>query len=144
MRTIPWFYRQTRRGKYRLDEGVAFLQCPQDFENVDQEDFLGNRNSIFFKAIQKGRDGLDSCAFAGTNAVFLLKALHSIGGVPYGTVTEDAWGKGFYSASPSFVQVSLTYLSAQPAFCCIKRGTDLIISKRSSRLDWLQRPLLSL
>eukprot|EP01102_Stenamoeba_stenopodia_P015194 TRINITY_DN5156_c0_g1_i2.p1 TRINITY_DN5156_c0_g1~~TRINITY_DN5156_c0_g1_i2.p1 ORF type:complete len:1058 (+),score=261.33 TRINITY_DN5156_c0_g1_i2:293-3466(+) len=91
MRTVPWFFRQTKKARYRLDEGVAFVQCPQDFENVDTADFLGNRNSIFFKAIQKGRDGHDSCAFAGTNAMFLLKAIHSIGGIPYGTVTEDAY-----------------------------------------------------
>lgn len=54
------------------------------------------------KGIQVGRDGFDLCAFAGmgastivdittgTNAVFRLQSLHTVNGLPYGSLTEDA------------------------------------------------------
>lgn len=53
-------------------------------------DPLGAANSMFFLAIQVGRNGFFSSAFAGTNVVFLREALDEVGGLAYGTVTEDS------------------------------------------------------
>ncbi|CAI5718356.1 unnamed protein product [Hyaloperonospora brassicae] len=39
----------------------------------------------------RGRDGFDSDAFAGSNAVFCRQAFDSIGGIQYGTPSEDAF-----------------------------------------------------
>ena len=41
--------------------------------------------------MQRGRDGFDSAAFAGTNAVFRRLAFDSISGIQYGTQTDDAF-----------------------------------------------------
>ena len=52
---------------------------------------MTDKNTIFFDAVQCGRDGFESAAFAGTNAVFRRQAFDSIGGIQYGTQTEDAY-----------------------------------------------------
>ena len=54
-------------------------------------DRCGHKNAILFDAVQRGRDGFDSAAFAGTNAVFCREAFDSIGGIEYVTQTEDAF-----------------------------------------------------
>jgi cellulose synthase (UDP-forming) len=94
LRTLPFFYYYHESSKrYEVNKGVAFLQSPQFFKDTTiagESDFLGGRNSVFFQGIQHGRDGYDLCSFAGTNAIFRLPALHTIGGVPYGSLTEDA------------------------------------------------------
>ena len=41
--------------------------------------------------MQRGRDGFDSAAFAGANAVFRRQAFDSIGSIQYGTQTDDAF-----------------------------------------------------
>jgi len=94
LRTLPWFYGLDGNGKYHLNKGIAFVQTPQFFHkstSSNDEDVLDGSNSIFFQGIQVGRDGWDLCAFAGTNAIFRLLALKSIGGIPYNSVTEDAY-----------------------------------------------------
>ena len=98
MRTLPFFYngrfsQQSNSTVYDLNTLVSFIQTPQHFTTdtlAPVLDYLASKNSIFFQAIQKGRDGFNSCAFAGTNAVFRVGALYGIGGMPYGSVTEDA------------------------------------------------------
>nr|AFB20351.1 cellulose synthase 3 [Bremia lactucae] len=74
---------------------VSYVQTPQYFEDTPQltimGDPCGHKNTIFFDAVQCGRDGFDSAAFAGTNAVFRRQAFDSIGGICYGTQTEDAY-----------------------------------------------------
>lgn len=98
--SLSWFF--DSEGDF--DTGVGFLQTPQCFHNVvveenDWDDILAARNSIFFFAIQSGRDGFESCAFAGTNAIFSRKALLAVHGVPYGSMTEDALlGKKLHDA----------------------------------------------
>ena len=54
-------------------------------------DQRGHRNAILFDAVQRGRDGIDSAAFAGSNAVLCCRAFDSIGGIQYGAQTEDAF-----------------------------------------------------
>nr|AFB77612.1 cellulose synthase 3 [Albugo candida] len=74
---------------------VAYVQTPQYFQDTPQLSIMGDpcghKNTIFFDAVQCGRDGFDSAAFAGTNAVFRRQAFDSIGGIQYGTQTEDAF-----------------------------------------------------
>ena len=93
-RTLPFFFTYNEAtGRYYYNKRVSFVQTPQHFTEVTTGknfDHLASKNSIFFQAIQKGRDGFKSCAFAGTNAVFRVGALYGIGGMPYGSVTEDA------------------------------------------------------
>ena len=93
IRTLPFFYME-RNNTLQIHKRVGYVQTPQFFTEETLApvlDYLASKNSIFFQAIQKGRDGFDACAFAGTNAVFRAGAIKAIGGFPYGSVTEDAY-----------------------------------------------------
>jgi len=94
VRTVPWFYYYNElERKYKMNHAMSFVQSPQFFKDNtigEGHDFLGGRNGVFFQGIQVGRDGFDLCAFAGTNAIFRLRAMHTVGGLPYGSLTEDA------------------------------------------------------
>jgi cellulose synthase (UDP-forming) len=82
---------------------IGFVQTPQYFEDCPQitlmGDPCGHKNTCFFDAVMCGRDGFDSAAFAGTNAVFRRQAFDSIGGIQYGTQTEDAYTGNVLQAS---------------------------------------------
>ncbi|RLN85200.1 hypothetical protein BBJ28_00017752 [Nothophytophthora sp. Chile5] len=76
------------------DNAVGFVQTPQYFRDCVQlqiGDPLGHRNATFYDAIQTGQDGYDCASFAGTNALIRREALDSIGGIQYGTLTEDCY-----------------------------------------------------
>ncbi|DBA03012.1 TPA: hypothetical protein N0F65_003200 [Lagenidium giganteum] len=76
------------------DNAVAFVQTPQYFRDCVQlqiGDPLGHRNATFYDAIQTGQDGYNCASFAGTNAMFRREALDSIGGIQYGSLTEDCY-----------------------------------------------------
>ncbi|TYZ59301.1 hypothetical protein PybrP1_001180 [[Pythium] brassicae (nom. inval.)] len=76
------------------DNATAFVQTPQYFRDCIQlqiGDPLGHRNATFYDAIQTGQDGYDCSSFAGTNAMFRREALDSIGGIQYGSLTEDCY-----------------------------------------------------
>ncbi|KDO28352.1 hypothetical protein SPRG_06591 [Saprolegnia parasitica CBS 223.65] len=76
------------------DNTVAFVQTPQYFRDCVQfqiGDPLGHRNATFYDAIQTGQDGYECASFAGTNAIFRREALDSIGGIQYGSLTEDCY-----------------------------------------------------
>lgn len=76
------------------DNAVAFVQTPQYFHDCTQlqiGDPLGHRNATFYDAIQTGQDGYNCASFAGTNALFRREALDSIGGIQYGSLTEDCY-----------------------------------------------------
>lgn len=77
-----------------VDNTVAFVQTPQYFRDCIQlqiGDPLGHRNATFYDAIQTGQDGYNCASFAGTNALFRREALDSIGGIQYGSLTEDCY-----------------------------------------------------
>lgn len=74
---------------------LGWVQTPQYFEHCYELQVLGDpcghRNAVFFDAVQCGLDGYGAALFAGTNAIFRRDALDSIGGIKYGTLTEDAF-----------------------------------------------------
>ncbi len=82
---------------YFREPGVAFVQTPQDFYNLDSfQHQIKNRTamawheqSVFFRIIQRGKDYWNAAFFCGSCAVLRRRALDSIGGFATGTVTED-------------------------------------------------------
>ena len=94
-RTLPLFFQPAPRsaaikgrGVWQQNKRIAFVQAPQSFrDDGGYEDAVGGRNSVFFQAIQAGRDGVGLSAFSGTNVVFYLKALKSIKGLLYSSIT---------------------------------------------------------
>ena len=74
---------------------LAFVQTPQYFkrdELVDEfGDPLAHSNATFMDVALPGMDTFDSAMFIGTNCVWRRAALDSIGGLQYGTISEDFW-----------------------------------------------------
>mmetsp|Transcript_16054 Transcript_16054/g.32302 ORF Transcript_16054/g.32302 Transcript_16054/m.32302 type:complete len:674 (-) Transcript_16054:2538-4559(-) len=74
---------------WELDSHVAFVQTPQRFHNASKEDYLAVRNAVFYDAVANGRDGFGLTPFAGTNCLWRREVLNELGGIIYGSVTED-------------------------------------------------------
>ncbi|CAN5247702.1 hypothetical protein BH20ACT9_BH20ACT9_21060 [soil metagenome] len=81
---------------YFGDEDVALVQTPQDFYNLDSFEHaeatrrsgLGEQ-SLFYRAIQPGKNRWGAAFWCGTGAVLRVAALDAVGGVALGSVTED-------------------------------------------------------
>ena len=79
------------------DEGVAFVQSPQDFYNTDSFSHdvndrarrLWEEQRIFFSLIQPGKDHWNAAFFCGSCGVIRREALEDIGGFSVETITED-------------------------------------------------------
>lgn len=50
---------------------------------------MNNRSPLFYHVLLPGWDGLNATPCCGTNVVFARKALNTISGFTYGSVTED-------------------------------------------------------
>ncbi len=82
---------------YFQDPGVAFVQTPHNYYNVDSFQFWinekkrdkWNEQDAFYRLIMPGRDHWNAAFFAGTSAVIRREALESIGGFAADTITED-------------------------------------------------------
>jgi cellulose synthase (UDP-forming) len=95
---------------YFADPGVALVQTPQDFYNVDSFEHQEQRASrwrpwprrsgeigsqrfseqeLFYRAMQPGRNRFDAAFCCGTGAVLRTAALRAVGGLATETVTED-------------------------------------------------------
>lgn len=79
---LPWFEQDLQR--------VAFVQFPQHFYDMDRFDVTFNSNSTFYNGTEIGRGAVGLAAFSGTNCVWDISKLVSIGGIQYGSVTEDS------------------------------------------------------
>jgi cellulose synthase/poly-beta-1,6-N-acetylglucosamine synthase-like glycosyltransferase len=79
------------------DPGVAMVQTPQDYFNIDAMQYANNQRSgalwhdqsFFYNISQPGRDHYNAASCAGTSDVYRRKAIEEIGGFPVETVTED-------------------------------------------------------
>jgi cellulose synthase (UDP-forming) len=77
---------------YMEDPAVAFVQTPQYYANADQNRVAAaswSQQALFFGAIARGKDGLDSVFCCGTNVLFRREAFESVGGFPTNSLTED-------------------------------------------------------
>jgi cellulose synthase/poly-beta-1,6-N-acetylglucosamine synthase-like glycosyltransferase len=90
-RTLPYFN----------DPGLAVVQTPQDFYNEDSFEHVPRRRgrgrgrpayteqSLFYRAIQPGKNRWGAAFWCGTPAVLRTAALRDVGGVATDSVTED-------------------------------------------------------
>jgi cellulose synthase (UDP-forming) len=74
---------------------MAFVQTPQYFKKNElmevDGDPLSHNNHAFFDSCLHSMDAYNSCMFVGTNVVWRREALDSVGGIQYGTISEDFW-----------------------------------------------------
>ncbi|WP_138417132.1 glycosyltransferase [Sinomonas gamaensis] len=73
---------------YFNDRKVAFVQTPQYFGNVPDDDPLGSQAPLFYGPIQQGKDGWNAAFFCGSNAVLRREALMQLGLTNYVADTE--------------------------------------------------------
>jgi cellulose synthase (UDP-forming) len=95
----PNFLRHTL--PYFNDPKLAVVQTPQDFYNGDSFEHGDQRGdgdeqrlhyteqSLFYRAIQPGKNRWDAAFWCGTPAVLRTAALRDVGGVAADSVTED-------------------------------------------------------
>ena len=77
---------------YMDDPKVAFVQTPQYYANARSGRIAAAswaQQALFFGAIARGKDGLDSVFCCGTNVLFRREAFESVGGFPTNSLTED-------------------------------------------------------
>ncbi|CAN6458814.1 unnamed protein product [Victoria cruziana] len=55
---------------------VCFVQFPQRFNGIDNNDRYANRNTVFFDINMKGLDGIQGPVYVGTGCVFRRHALY--------------------------------------------------------------------
>jgi len=85
---LPHFLK-VEGGVLVVDDKVAMVQTPQSFINVPEDDPLGQQYRYFYGPVLKGWDAVGSTPCCGTNVTFSRKALLSVGGFTYGSITED-------------------------------------------------------
>lgn len=90
---------------YFADPGIALVQTPQDFYNVDSFEHEGggvNRSAtdgarserfheqaLFYRILQPGKNRWGGAFWCGTGAVVRVAALREVGGIATDTITED-------------------------------------------------------
>ena len=90
---------------YFDDPGIALVQTPQEFYNVDSfeheaggvnraadDDGRGERyheQALFYRVLQPGKNRWGGAFWCGTGAVVRIAALKDVGGVATDTITED-------------------------------------------------------
>ena len=81
---------------YFDDPGIAVVQTPQDFYNVDSFEHVARRDrptfqeqAVFYRLILPAKNRWKAGFWCGTNALVRVSALLDVGGVATGSVTED-------------------------------------------------------
>lgn len=82
---------------YFADDGLAFVQTPQDFYNIDSFQHRSRQargefwheQALLFRVIQPGRDRWNAAAFCGSCALLRRAALDDIGGFAGGTISAE-------------------------------------------------------
>ncbi|MEM9089538.1 MAG: glycosyltransferase [Cyanobacteria bacterium P01_F01_bin.53] len=78
-RVLPYFFKYNlHKGRYESNQR-AFVQTPQSFYNLPDDDPFGHRAGLFYGPIQQGKDGLNSAFYTGTNAILRREALVTMG-----------------------------------------------------------------
>ncbi len=78
-RVLPYFYEYDIFNSCYSDNRVAFVQTPQDFYNLPDDDPFGHQAHLFYGPIQQGKDGLNSAFYTGTNAILRREAVVTVG-----------------------------------------------------------------
>lgn len=86
---------------YFEDDRVAFVQTPQNFYNVPDNDPFGNDADLFYGPIQQGKDGWGAAFLCGTNVVLRREALIQMGLIYYVNDIQAALNETLQNAAQS-------------------------------------------
>lgn len=107
LETVPYFFLRDmvkKNGEWRMllpyerrkGKELGYVQTMQSFYNSDplqrnlyMESEAPNEQDYFYRAVNVARTNSESAAFAGSNTVFLRKALEDAGGFATYSITED-------------------------------------------------------
>ncbi|WP_232711262.1 MULTISPECIES: glycosyltransferase [unclassified Microbacterium] len=83
LETVPFF----------VEEGVAFVQTPQVYGNLNTVISRGAAymQSVFYRFVQPGRNRFNAALCVGTNVIFRRRAIDEIGGLYTDSKSEDVW-----------------------------------------------------
>ena len=133
----------TRTVGFFQDPSVALVQTPQSFYNPDpiarnlgMEDVLTPEEEVFYRQIQRVRDGAGGVVCAGTSFIVRRTALESIGGFVTEAVSEDFF-TGIRLAAKGY---RLVYLSEKLS---AGLAAETIASHAVQRIRWAQGTLQS-
>jgi cellulose synthase (UDP-forming) len=84
LETLPWLL---------ADEGLAFVQTPQEYSNDDTfiSGGASEAQSVFYRHIQPAKNAFGAAFYIGTNALFRGDAIRDLGGFHDTTHSEDIW-----------------------------------------------------
>ncbi len=123
---LPLPHMIERLAGFFADEGLAFVQSPQDLydpelfrqDEAEQRRRIWNDDELFFHVVQPGRDRVNAAAFVGSCGMIRRAALDEIGGFATQSVTEGVetslllhargWRSAYYSESLAFALVPST------------------------------------
>lgn len=83
---LPLFYDPTT---FERNIRCSFVQSPQHFCNLFGTDFLGQHYQFFYQVVLNAYSGHGMVPCCGTNVLFDRNVLMRIGGMQFGSVTED-------------------------------------------------------
>lgn len=73
---------------YFSDPQIAFVQTPKEAFTPEGDPF-GNRDRVFYDALQSGRNGSDAAFSCGSGVLWRLSAIKAIGGFSTWNIVED-------------------------------------------------------
>lgn len=133
----------TRTVGFFQDESVALVQTPQSFYNPDPiaynlglEDVLTPEEEVFYRQVQRVRDGAGAVVCAGTSFVMRRSALEAVGGFVTEAVSEDFF-TGIQLASKGY---QLVYLNEKLS---AGLAAENIATHALQRVRWEQGTLQS-
>ena len=134
----------TRTVGFFQDPNVGLLQTPQTYYNPDpiawnlgMQDVLTPEEEVFYRQIQRLRDGVGGVVCAGTSFVMRRAAIEAVGGFVIGALSEDFF-TGIQISAKGFRIIYLNEkLSAGLA-------AESIASQALQRIRWAQGTLQSL
>jgi cellulose synthase (UDP-forming) len=122
-------------GYFREDDRLAFVQTPQYFYNVPEDDPFGSQAPLFYGPIQQGKDGWNATFFCGSNAILRREALFQLGLITYVNETGEAFAEALSETPLYSSKVQKRYRkatrrvnqAAQKALEALKQGDQVIL-----------------
>ncbi len=120
---------------YFNNRRVAFVQTPQWFGNVPENDPLGSQAPLFYGPIQQGKDGWNAAFFCGSNAVLRREALMQLGLAGYVEDTERRVSRALTAGRRVLRTARRRPEARDPNVAALLARVEAALAEGSRRLD---------